>query len=786
MIGKTISHYKILEKLGSGGMGDVYKAEDTKLQRTVALKFLPLELTRDEESQQRFVQEARAASALDHPNIGTIHEIDEVDGQSFIAMAYYEGQTLKHKIEQGPLPIDEAIAIAIEIAQGLAKAHSKDIVHRDIKPANVLLTEEGQVKIIDFGLAKLMGSTILTKTGMTMGTVAYMSPEQTQGTKVDHRTDIWALGVILYEMLTGEHPFKGEYEQAVMYSIIHEDPEFITKLRSDIPMAMEKIVEKALAKNPDERFQTMDDMLTELGIVSEDLQSGASKKRRPIVRLSRKQRAYLYRAVAVLAVLIIAVGIYLWRSTIAGAAPVSVAIMPLQSLAEEDEQEWFTDGMTDALITDLAKIGGLRVIARASVMQYKGKDTPAPEIATALGVDYLVEGSVARVGEQVKVTTRLVNATKNEYLWAEDYEREFRNILALQGEIAETIARQIHVKLTPAEETRLASARPVNREAHELYLEGRYHYLQFSKDGMIKAIDYFNQALIKDPSLASAYAGLADVYLLRGMGHGMADLTRDEAYERAKAAANKALELDDLSAEAHKSLASVNLFYEWDWETCEKEFQRALELNPSSASTRDLYGFYLRIVGKNEEAVEQRELAQELDPLTPMITVDLGVAYQWVGQYDKAIEQCKKALEMQPNFRSATTMLARAYLWQGRFEEAVAVFKKRLSISRDSWAMAYLGYTYAVMGERENAQSLIKVAEESTAMTASYSVQLAIVYAGLGQTNRALDCLEKGYEVRNPWLPLHMRNPWFDSLHEEPRFNDLLSKIDLKSLSTQN
>ncbi|MHC4790964.1 MAG: protein kinase domain-containing protein [Planctomycetota bacterium] len=783
MIGKTISHYKILEKLGSGGMGDVYKAEDTKLQRTVALKFLPLELTRDEESQQRFVHEARAASAIDHPNIGTIHEIDEIDGHTFIAMAYYEGQTLKHKIEQGPLLITEAVEIAIEIAQGLTEAHSKDIIHRDMKPANVLLTEVGQVKIIDFGLAKLMGGAALTKTGMTMGTLAYMSPEQIQGPKVDQRTDIWAFGVILYEILTGEHPFKGEYEQALMYSIIHEDPEFITKLRSDIPVAIEKIVEKALSKHPDNRFHSIEEMLIELQNVNEDLQSGVSKRWRPVVRLGRKQRIYIYRAIAIFTVLLFVVGLYLWQIRFADAAPVSIAIMPMQSMAGEGEQEWFTDGMTDALITDLAKIGGLRVIARASVMQYKGKNTPAPEIAAALGVDYIVEGSVARLGEQVRITTRLINAPKNEYLWADDYQREFRNILVLQGEIAETIAQQIHVKLTPEEETSLASARLVNREAHEFYLKGRYHLLRFSKEGMIKAIDYFNQALVKDPSFASAYAGLADVYVLRGIGHGMADLTQDEAYKRAKAAATKALELDDLLAEAHTSLALVNLFYEWDWETCAKEYQRAIELKPSSAFSRGGYAFYLRLAGREEEAIEQRKESQKLDPLTPMITTDLGVAYQWAGQYEEAIAQYKKALEMKPDFGPAMNMLGRAYLLQGSFQEAVAAFKKRISLSNSSWAMALLGYTYAAMGEKENAQSLLNELEESTATTASNYIQMAVIHAGLGRKNKALDWLEKGYEVRNPWLPIHMCNPWFDSLRKEPRFNVLLTKMNLESLS---
>ncbi|MFQ5853968.1 MAG: protein kinase, partial [Candidatus Binatia bacterium] len=540
MISKTISHYKILEKLGSGGMGDVYKAEDTKLQRIVALKFLPLELTRDEEARQRFVREARTASALDHPNIGTIHEIDEVDGHSFIAMAYYEGETLKDKIEHGPLDVEDATDITIQIAQGLAKAHSKDIVHRDIKPANVVITEDRQVKIIDFGLAKLRGRTVLTKTGTTMGTVAYMSPEQTQGANVDHRTDIWALGVMLYEMLAGENPFKGDYEQAVMYSIMHEEPEFITKVRGEVPGQMERILERALAKNPEKRFQTMEEMLEELRNASEGLKEGRRTKP-SVFRLGRKQRLNVYRAFAVVLIAIIGFGIYFWRSQVAEATPVSIALLPLESITKDAEQAWFTDGMTDALITDLAKIRGLRVISRNSTRQYKGTNKAPPEIAEELGVTYVIDGSVVKMGDQVKVSARLIDAAKDEYLWSEDYARDFKNILTLQGEIAQTIASQIQVKLTPEEEVRLASARPVNPEAYEAYLKGQFHWGKLSRADLETAQQYFELALQKDPDYAPAHAGIALVWAARMQ---MGFVPPSEAAPKAKKAALKALELD--------------------------------------------------------------------------------------------------------------------------------------------------------------------------------------------------------------------------------------------------
>ena len=483
MIGKTISHYRILEKLGSGGMGDVYKAEDTKLKRTVALKFLPLELTRDEDARKRFVHEARAASALDHANIGYIHEINESDGHSYIAMAYYKGETLKDKIEQGPLPVDEAIDLAVQIARGLAKAHSKDIVHRDIKPANILLTEDGQVKIVDFGLAKLGGQTKLTKTGMTMGTIAYMSPEQTQGTNVDHRTDIWSLGIVLYEMLTGELPFKGEYEQAVLYSILNEEPEFISKLRSDLPQEIETIVEKALAKKADDRFQTMEEMLGRLQTLGEELKYGEQRKRSPILRLGRKQRRNLYRAVAVVLALVIAFGVYLWQGGAVEATQVSIAVLPLKSFGDATEEDWFTDGMTEAIITDLAKIGGMRVISRASVMQFKNTNTTLQAIADVLHVQYVIDGSVMRVGDKIKISAQLLDAHKDEHLWAEVYIEEAANVFVLQGKIAQAVANEVKVKLASQERSLLSTTRQVNPEAHEAYLKGVFHFNKVTPEG---------------------------------------------------------------------------------------------------------------------------------------------------------------------------------------------------------------------------------------------------------------------------------------------------------------
>ncbi len=506
MVGKTISHYKILSKLGEGGMGVVYKAEDTKLDRFVALKFLPAHMSQDAENKKRFIHEAKAASALDHANICTIYEIDETeDGQMFIAMACYEGESLKDRIESGPLPIDEALEIAIHTARGLAKAHSKEIVHRDIKPANILLTEDGVVKIVDFGLAKLAGRTQLTKEGTSMGTVAYMSPEQTQGIAVDHRTDIWALGALIYEMVSGRQPFEGDYEQAVMYSIMNEAPEPITGLRTGVPMELERIINKALAKDPKERYQYIDEKLVDLQSLQKQNESGGGKtKVQPAgMKSGPKKRLYLYSAVFLVSILAIFAGLRFLQTD--NAAIDSIMVLPLQNYSGEPEQEYFVDGMTEALITELSKISGLRVISRTSSMRYKNTDKTPPEIAGEINVGALVEGSVLRDGGRVRITAQLIDARADKHLWAENYDRDLENILQLHTEVARAIAKQVQIKLTPRDEARLARAETVDPEVYQLYLRGRYFWSQFTEESLIKSIEYFEQAIARAPNYALAY-----------------------------------------------------------------------------------------------------------------------------------------------------------------------------------------------------------------------------------------------------------------------------------------
>jgi len=771
MIGKTISQYKIFEKLGSGGMGDVYKAEDTKLQRIVALKFLPAGMTRDEEAQQRFMHEARTASALDHPNIGTIYEINQDEGYSFIAMAYYKGNTLKDKIEsnEAGIEIEDSLDIASQIANGLTRAHSKEIVHRDIKPANILMTEDEQVKIIDFGLAKLKGHTKLTKTGSTMGTAAYMSPEQAQGTEADHRSDIWSLGVMLYEMLVGKKPFEGEYEQAIMYQIINEEPEFITKVRSNMPVQVEKIINKALAKNPDNRYQTMEEMLNDLNNVTAEIKQGDSQTA-SIFKLGRKQRRLAFRILAAFIILTV-FGIYIWQSEQAKAEPVSIALMPLKSLTNDTEQEWLTESMTDAMITDLAKISGLRIISRSSAMAYKGTEKTPPEIASELNIQYLIEGSIVKMGDQIKISARLIDAPNNEYLWAEQYESEFTAILALQGEIAQSIAGQVQIELTPQEESLLAVSRKVDPETHELYLKGMYHLNKYTPDGFAKGLGYLHQAVEKDPKEALAHAGLA-------LGYDMLAHTPSpppDALPNAKLFTAKAMELDENLAEVHLADGMNKIFSDWDWREAKLSYERAIKLNPSLAMAHAQYGFLLIIDRFADEGIAELYLAQKYDPLSPIFPAWQSWIYFWLDRNDEAIKEAHKSLELLSDFPIALYTLGCAYAANGMYDEAIVTHQKVAAIGMD-WKWS-LGQTYALAGRKEEALSV--AVELESQPNAWYTWGLAEIYTALHDKDKAFYWLEEAFKQRHAYMQWLKINPSFKYLRDDPRFEDLAKRLNL-------
>ncbi len=667
--------YRITQKMGEGGMGVVYKAEDTKLNRSVALKFLAPELTKNEAARGRFIQEAQAASALDHPNICTVHEINETeDNQVFIAMACYEGESLKDKIAKGPLEPEEVFNIAIQVAQGLAKAHTRGIVHRDVKPANVMITTDGIAKILDFGLAKLSGQVRLTQTGTTMGTVAYMSPEQAKGGEVDQRTDTWSLGVMIYEMLTARLPFKGDHEQMVIYSILNETPAPLSKLRKNIPEDLGKVIQKVLAKNPDERYGRMDDLVNDLISVSKGYEPRMIALRPLRAKLRKIKKAYLYSGLAVILILLIVSGLLLFT----GRAETidSIAVLPLPNTSGDPGQDYLYDSLTDQLIAELGQISALRVIGRQSMIQYKDSQKSLPEIARELNVEALVEASVLMDGDQIIFTAKLIKAEPEQQLWSGNYEKNFKDVRILQSEVAQAIAREVKAELTQEEESRFADVGEIDPEAYQNYLLGVFHWNNLSID---KSMESFQKTIDKEPNFAPAYVGLSNCYWI---SHQFMNWPASEAWPKAKEAALKALEIDDKSAEAHAQLGLVLVMYDWDWEAAEKEFKLALELNENISMIYIWYSALMQYAGWHEEAISTIKKAEKLDPLSLIYMINLEIRYYNAGLYDQAIAQCHKILDMNPSYPPVYQYLGQIYSAQDMFDEAILNSEKFVGTSK--------------------------------------------------------------------------------------------------------
>jgi serine/threonine-protein kinase len=771
LIGCALSHYRLEERLGAGGMGVVYRATDIKLGRVVAIKLLARHLLSDETAKARFVQEARAASALDHPNIATVHGIGEQDGELFIVMALYEGQTLGQRLKNGRLGVDEALALLRQVALGLEAAHRAGIIHRDIKPANILMTKSGTVKILDFGLAKLLGESQsqMTRVGQPVGTVLYMSPEQLAAERVDARSDLWSLGVIAYEALAGVSPFHTESSVAITHRILNHDPPSLATVPG-VPPGLAELVSHLLQKNPAERPQNASELLKRLD------KPVPSSPATPSAFHSRAVRRSLVAALIGAIVAVGVGGLYLFLQRGSPNKLRSLIVLPFVNVTANPDAEYLSDGIADGLINSLTQVPELRVIARTTAFRYKGKELDFRTLGSKLSVDGVLSGRVRQVGNTLVIQADLVDVKTGAQLWGEQYNRPLTDALRIQEELTRAITEKLRPRLAADVQNRVTRRYTDNSEAYHEYLRGQFLYSKHSKAGILKSREYFRRAIELDPNYALAYAGLAHSYVL---ARPYTQESFDEVYPQARQAALKALALDNNLAEVHVTFGLVSRVG-WDWASEEKEYRRAIELNPNYVGAHHNYGGHLTTMGRFEEALAEIKLAQHLDPsniLTLGSVADISCMLQ---QYERGIAAAKDALALDPTYVTGYQNLGTCYLRQHKYSEAIATLKEAEALDvKSPRILGVLGAAFALSGNRNDALKIVEELKLAPETDDDALVRLAQVYAALDYRNSAFEWLEKAYQRRAYWLISLKFDCAYDPLRSDPRFKDLLRRMGL-------
>lgn len=785
IIGRTISHYRVLEMIGAGGMGVVYRAHDEHLDRDVALKFLPPGALGDDDARKRFRTEALILAKLNHPSIATIHEFVTQDGTEFLVMEFLAGKSLAQERAGEAWPEKQLIVLASQIAQALQEAHERGVIHRDLKPGNVMISPKGLAKVLDFGLAGHCRPVSETTTidgrvepRFIAGTEPYMAPEQLLGDTMDGRTDVYGLGALMYQLATGQRPFQDEISARLTDAILHKPPAPVRSLNDGISAELERIIMKCLEKEPENRYQSAKELDVDLRRMQMPSSSGVIVGNAPR-RMSNRRKLEIVALCAIVLAGAIWLGLrHRAQVAAAHAGPIqiqSVAVLPLENLSGDPNQDYFAEGMTEELITQLAQIGELRVISRTSVMPYQGSRKTLSEIAKELNVDAVVEGSVMRSGDRVRIDAKLIEASTDQSLWAKGYDRDLTDVINLQAEVARDIAQEIRVELTPQEQSRLAGSGRVSPEAHDDYLKGRYHWNKDTEAQFREAGKYFQQAIEIDPNYAAGYSGLADYFWATNA------LAPQVAMPKAKENALKALALDDSLSSAHATLADVKFYADWDWPGAEAEYKRAIQLNPSDSEAHRMYSVFLSAMGRSNEALAQMQTAQNLDPVSIFTNSSAGWTYYFARQFDRAIDQCQKTLELEPNDVGAHSCLGYAYMAKKEYAKAVAECKKAADLSTgEPLRLEALGLAYGLAGQKDEARRLLAELQAKSETQYVPPYFLATVQVGLGEKERALGLLERGYNERDAYMTWLKVEPALDPLRAEPRFKQLLARLGLE------